>query len=189
MIAHPQSIALPPSILNPLFSILPPQIFFIQPGFFNSSSSILSHGILQGVSKKRTDHYLMIAQLLKHPQKKLRPFSKSPFRGLLENVQNLYIWAYIGRDIQGMLKASQNWNFKFVGYCDKSFCFFFFKQNGSHFIMLSFHFFVLEKTILIPWSEFMQIGPENPTKIHGTRLWETGQIYANQKAQGATRHW
>ena len=46
---------------------------------------------IQGVSKKRTDHYLMIAQLLKHPQKKLRPFSKSPFRGLLKNVQNLEI--------------------------------------------------------------------------------------------------
>ena len=50
----------------------------------------------------------MMAQLLQNSQKNLRPFSKSPFRGLLKNVQNLEIWASIGPDIQGILKASQN---------------------------------------------------------------------------------
>ena len=42
--------------------------------------------IHSGCFKKRTDHYLMIAQLLKYPQKKLRLFSKSLF----------HYWIHIG---------------------------------------------------------------------------------------------
>ena len=58
----------------------------------------------------------MIAQLLKIPQKKWRPYSESPFRGLLKNVQKLEIWVNIGRDIQGILKASQSKDFNFVRF-------------------------------------------------------------------------
>ena len=54
------------------------------------------------------------------------PKSRS-FRLLSKNVQNHEIWAYIGRDIQRILKASQNFNFKVVRFYDISFCFFFLK--------------------------------------------------------------
>ena len=57
----------------------------------------------------------MIAQLLKHSQNKLRPFFNSPIRWLLKNVQYLEILANIGRDIQGILKASQNEDFNLLG--------------------------------------------------------------------------
>ena len=58
----------------------------------------------------------MIAQLLKYPQKKLRPFSKSSIRGLLKNVQNLKISPNIGRDIQGIVEVTQNKDFNFVRF-------------------------------------------------------------------------
>ena len=45
--------------------------------------------ILQGFSKKSSDRFLSISQPPKHLQKKLRAFSISQFRGLLENVQKL----------------------------------------------------------------------------------------------------
>ena len=67
------------------------------------------------------------------------PHSKRPFRGLMKNVQDL-IWANNGRDIQGILKASQNKDINFVGFCYISFCFSFLKQNGSRFILISFIF-------------------------------------------------
>ena len=97
-------------------------------------------------NKKTTgcDHYLMNAQLLKHSQNKSRPFFNSPIRWLLKNVQNLEIWVNIGRDIQGILKASRNKDFNLLGLW-LIICFFFLKQNGSCFSLLSFIFFCLRK--------------------------------------------
>ena len=52
------------------------------------------------------------------------------------------------------------------------------------------YFFVSEKKILILWSEFMQIGDKNSSKmIKWDQIMEMGQISENQKAQGATWHW
>ena len=55
--------------------------------------------IIQGVSKKRCDRFLPISQPQKHPQKRLRAFSNSPFRWLLEIVQKLKVRVVNGREI------------------------------------------------------------------------------------------
>ena len=63
----------------------------------------------------------------------------------MKNVQNLRIWANIGRDIQRILKATQNRNFKFVRFLWHKFLSLLLKPNGSCFIVLSFWFFCLRK--------------------------------------------
>ena len=60
-----------------------------------------------GCFKKKVWSFLSISQPLKHPQNKLRAFSNSPFRGLLENVQKLNDWVKIGRDIYKIVKTRE----------------------------------------------------------------------------------